>query len=166
MTFGYWLETVTDREVGTTNYRVGVYTPLAGARSGTINAAVTGSAMYQGPAAGLFAKREYHPESGGEIVVAGRFTARAELEVDFDRADFVDADGSIDGTISNFMHQGEAIDPRWMVKMSEGTVDADAAGGASFVSTAVKQADGSHWTGDSTGITLTTTILRRSTKPR
>ena len=131
---------------GTTAYRAGVYFPIAGSRTGDINTVnVTGSATYTGPAAGLFAKREYDPDRAGTVETAGRFTAHAALTADFDAAQFTDpADGSISGTITNFMHDGNMIDPMWSVTMNEGVIEAT---GATFVSVPDKQTDGSHWTG-------------------
>ena len=148
LTFGYWLEEVTDA-AGTTAYRAGVYYPAAGSRTGQIAATVTGEATYTGPAAGLFAKREYDPEGGGTVETAGQFTADATLTADFDRAQFAGADGSVSGTITNFMHDGSMIDPMWSVTMKEGTIDADAAGGAIFESNSANQTagDGSQWRG-------------------
>ena len=41
---------------------------------------VTGTADYAGPAAGIFARRAYDPESGGDVETAGRFTADADTQ--------------------------------------------------------------------------------------
>ena len=80
---------------------------------------------------------------------AGRFTADASLTADFDAADFT-SDGSVSGTITNFMHAGSAIDSEWSVTMTEGNITA--AGGA-FASNPDKQAlgDRSVWTGTFNG---------------
>ena len=48
------------------------------------------------------------PRAGVTVETAGRFTADATLTADFDAADH-----SIDGSITNFMHAGSAIDPEW-----------------------------------------------------
>ena len=180
MAFGYWVETTTDNSNnGLTAYEVGVYN-LASGRTGPILApsrvtgstlpGVTGSATYAGPAAGVFARRAYHPEGGGTVETAGRFTADATLMADFDLSD-----ADISGTITNFMHNGEMIDPAWTVTMTEGDIDLSgsttfvttatataAAGdvlsddfpniGGTFVSNPANQSpavggDGSHWTG-------------------
>ena len=148
LTFGYWVETTTDNINDKTTYRVGVtHTPTHTAPNpgADIAATVTGNATYTGPAAGVFARRAYDPESGGDVETAGRFTADAELVADFDAADL-----SIDGTISNFMHAGSEIDDEWMVTMSEGVITAT---GSTFASDPAKQADGdgSVWTGQFNG---------------
>ena len=148
LTFGYWLEEVMDA-TGTTAYRAGVYYPVAGSMTGSIGETVKGEATYTGPAAGVFAKREYDPDSGGTVETAGRFTARASLTADFDMGDM-----DINGKITDFMHDGSMIDPMWAVTMKEGMIDANgddnvADDGATFVSDPTKQAagDGSQWTG-------------------
>ena len=158
LAFGYWLETTMDNGNGVTSYEVGLYTLLNGnepstglyvdtSGDGTIQTDGTdgtnkrGSATYTGPAAGLFTRRAYDPESAGVVEVAGRFTADASLTADFDTGDM-----DIDGMITNFMHAGEAIDPAWSVTMSEGDI---APATATFVSNPTNQGlgDGSTWTG-------------------
>ena len=76
---------------------------------------------------------------------AGRFTADATLTADFDAADL-----SIDGTVTNFMHAGSAIDSDWTVTMSEGAITPT---GGLFASVPAKQTagDGSVWTGQFNG---------------
>ena len=154
MTFGYWVETTTDNNNGRTTYEVGTYNLHLGpaTRMGDILATVTGSATYSGPAAGVFARRAYDPEGGGTVETAGRFTADAMLTADFDTTD-----SDISGTITNFMHAGEMIDPQWMVTMTEGDISldggdpaaTDATNGGTFMSNSANQAsgDGSVWSG-------------------
>ena len=164
LTFGYWVETTTDNVNGKTTYRIGVShtpthttdplrtdndidldDPATDAAEG-----VSGTATYAGPAGGMFARRAYDPESGGDVETAGRFTAKASLTADFDRADL-----SIDGMITDFMHGGSEIDPEWSVVMSEGVITATtgAIPGGTFASDSVKQGlgDGSVWSGTFNG---------------
>ena len=144
LAFGYWVETTTDMINDKTTYRVGV-TQMSVGPGIEIPTMVTGNATYKGPAAGMFARRAYDPESGGNVETAGRFTADATLTADFDEADL-----SIDGSITNFMHGGSAIDSDWSVTMSEGKINRT---NALFESDSIKQAtgDGSVWTGQFNG---------------
>ena len=166
LAFGYWVETTTDMVNDKTTYRVGV-TQMRGGPATAIPATaiattVTGNATYKGPAAGMFARRAYDPESGGDVETAGRFTADATLTADFDAADL-----SIDGTVTNFMHAGSAIDSDWTVTMSEGVITPT---GGLFASDPAKQTvgDGSVWTGqfnghyaaDNTGTPVNETTLK------
>ena len=170
LTFGYWVETTTDKVNGKTTYRVGVgHTPThthANAGDPSLSQRLrrfSGNATYKGPAAGIFARRAYDPESGGTVETAGRFTADATLMADFDTTDHP---GGIDGSITNFMHAGSAIDPEWSVVMTEGDITAT---GAVFASNPAKQAlgDGSVWAGEFNGhYASDNTAVRRSTSFR
>ena len=148
LAFGYWIETTTDMINDKTTYRVGV-TQMSVGPTMDILVSVTGNATYKGPAAGVFARRAYDPESGGTVETAGRFTADATLTADFDAAD---RSTGIDGTITNFMHGGSEIDSDWAVTMSEGVIE-DPGNAGLFTSDPTKQAagDGSVWTGQFNG---------------
>ena len=142
LVFSYWVETTIDMINDETTYTVGV-THMGVGPAPNIGAMVAGNATYMGPAAGIFARRAYDPESGGDVETAGRFTADATLTADFDDGDLV-----VDGTIDNFMHAGSAIDSEWMVTMTEGMITRD---GAAFVSNPLKQTDDSVWSGQFNG---------------
>ena len=147
LTMGHWVRTVTTD--GKPAYTVGVFVNSgsgAAALDGNVNLA-TGSAMYVGPAVGLFSKREHAPGGDGAITMSGQFTADANLVADFglDATDF----GFVNGTIDNFMHRGTAIDSDWEVTMTRAEIsdgDADAAAGT-FGQTGGAANDGSNWAG-------------------
>ena len=114
LTLGHWVRTTTDSDGST--YMVGVFangTP-ANALTERCRTVVTGTAEYAGPAIGLFSKREYAAGGKGDVTMTGQFTAAANLVANFD----VPApDGSITGTIGDFMHRGAVIDEDWKVSM-------------------------------------------------
>ena len=148
LAFGYWVETTTDMINDKTTYRVGVTQMRVGPTMDLL-VSVTGDATYKGPAAGVFARRAYDPESGGDVETAGRFTADATLTADFDAAD---RSTGIDGKITNFMHGGSEIDSDWEVTMTEGVIE-DPGNAGLFTSDPTKQAagDDSVWTGQFNG---------------
>ena len=96
LTFGYWVETTTDTSttrprtepvwsyVYTHSPQISVYHLLDG-YSWTRRSSARPVTI---PAAGIFARRAYDPESGGDVETAGRFTADASLTADFDARTF------------------------------------------------------------------------------
>ena len=114
--FGYWVMTEEDED-GETTYMVNTFhrgEDLYGDVS-----RVEGSATYAGGAAGLFTKREFSSGGMGELVGAGRFTAKANLTAYFGGGDIgTNKQFTIDGDITDFMHNGEPIDNSWMVSLA------------------------------------------------
>ncbi|MDE2789055.1 MAG: hypothetical protein OXI81_01345 [Paracoccaceae bacterium] len=72
---------------------------------------VTGTAKFKGPATGLFARKYFDGDGKATPILSGIFTADAELMANFD-------DDEINGSISNFMHGGSAIDPDWKLLLN------------------------------------------------
>ena len=71
--------------------------------------AATGSATYQGPAAGRYAV--YEPDTGDSSI--GSFTASATLQADFDAT----PDNTVSGMITGFSN-----DPGWSLALKRGTI--------------------------------------------
>ena len=142
LTLGHWVRTTTDSDGST--YMVGVFANGTPANALTDVGVVTGTAEYAGPAIGLFSKREYAAGGKGDVTMTGQFTAAANLVANFD----VPApDGSITGTIGDFMHRGAVIDEDWKVSMKRTAIS-----GGAFTQEGATGTDGSVWAGNFYGV--------------
>ncbi len=111
--FGWWLHQDANGP------EVDVFHGVTGlaAADGTSFPALGGTATYRGSAAGKYA---IDPVAPGTYASGGHWTADATLTANFedpDVADPVAANGSISGTIDNFMSDGEAMD--WSVSLGD-----------------------------------------------
>ena len=109
MTFGYWV-TAPDEGTGAAHhYMVGTFAEPITAAATNITSTMTGSANYEGSAAGVYAQKAH----SGTAARSGSFTADAQLDVNF-----LDAStgGYISGTIDNFMENGESLG-KWSVHL-------------------------------------------------
>ena len=114
--FGYWVQT-TEGPDGATSYEVDAF--YRGEEAYGNVGALEGTASYTGRAGGLFTKRALSATGPGDLEAAGRFTADADLKAYFGgNLIGTDLQDSIGGTITNFQHDGNVIDPLWRVPLN------------------------------------------------
>jgi hypothetical protein len=108
MTFGYWV-TAPDEGTGAAHhYMVGTFAaPVVPVH---ITDPMSGSASYEGSAAGVYAEKAH----SGNTARSGSFTADAQLTADFD--DATSDNAHISGTIDNFMENGESLG-KWSIHL-------------------------------------------------
>ena len=107
MALGYWMTKNEDGEVETVMVAADGKGGDAAYNTSTLNA-LLGTATFEGIAVGKYTHKTVNDITGGH------FNADAELVADFDNAD--DA-GTLTGTISNFMQDGESIGEGWKVEL-------------------------------------------------
>lgn len=117
--FGSWLSLPNDAADG--EYVWGVFA------DGPANTLLTesqiqgniGTAVFQGPATGLYAKGEYGGTGSSRAVVSGEvgsFTAQARLDADFGSG--TSAIAGVDGRITNFRENGQSLGS-WSLTLEE-----------------------------------------------
>ena len=104
-TFGYWMESTTNRRTGVMTHEVQTFSDGMGDTAGDLST-IEGTATYFGAAAGVYVKKDGVGES--HRVTNGAFTAEALLTATFGEPTGTDklgddAEDVITGTISNFM---------------------------------------------------------------
>ena len=125
LSFGYWLNTPTTGDPSVTVFAFGgnQLTDATGAYlsdtgSGT---AIQGTATYEGPAAGKFAKTTASQQTGKAVATqAGLFMADANLTASFSGPNVSANDQfTLSGTVDNFRNQadGSMIAPNWSVTL-------------------------------------------------
>ena len=118
LAFGYWLrETTTDDK---TTYGVGTFANGATPMALSVVQALTGKAVYQGPAAGRYGLKTL--DSSGQEVSGGRkvgeFTADAKLTANFGGTSVAADDAySITGTVTGFKDGETAIPGKWTLNL-------------------------------------------------
>jgi hypothetical protein len=129
--FGYWLQ-ATEDEDGEVTYAVLAF--AEGNRDYGTVIDVEGTAVYAGPATGLYVRTTYDPNGKETPVASGQFTARATLTATFGQVEDTTNNNlgtipanllnSITGMVSNFMNSdGEMIDDAWEVEFMKGAID-------------------------------------------
>ena len=125
LAFGYWLQGTTVR--GNTTYKIGTFAtgsmPFAGTDFAAAIMALTGSATYSGPAAGMFVmKTDIDGDSKGPVATeAGKFTADTELTAKFGDATATPDDFTISGTVENFQltnHDDTSVANDWSLNLN------------------------------------------------
>ncbi len=124
--YGWWMDR-NNADGGYSVVLVADTTAVADANAPEDASAVTGTATYEGGAAGLYALYSTVPKAHE----SGDFTADVTLEANFDT-------DRVSGTIDGFMMDGKSKD--WMVALQENT--GDPVNGRWFAGTAVWEIDG------------------------
>lgn len=123
LTYGFWLDTktkdgnVTEYETVQT-FAMSSLDPSAGLSS------VTGTATYEGGAAGVFVHETKKEDGTLDTATSGRFTADVSMKAYFEATTTRTA-GTIEGTISNFDLDG-GPDNSWNVNLSAAGIGTDA----------------------------------------
>ena len=85
-----------------------------------------GSAEYAGSASGLYVRKELTPDGNPEHLYHGQFTANAALTARFGGEEYGDdSNYEIEGSVTNFMDGGNAIDASWSVTLKDAPFDTD-----------------------------------------
>ena len=129
--WGYWLKQTADKDGAVTINEVETFAGATNDAStnayGTI-ASVTGVATYDGAAAGVYERKTGDMDGDTALAVSGAFTADASLSVVFaDDTLPVNQQGTLTGTIDNFMLDGEAH-ASWSVALEDDNITQDADG--------------------------------------
>ena len=120
LTYGFWLDTTTkDGEVA--SYDAVQTFARSSLPLSTDLASVTGTAKYEGDAAGVYFHETSKEDGTTDTATSGRFTADVALTARFDDADPLRKENTIEGAISNFDLEG-GQDNSWNVKVSA-TID-------------------------------------------
>ena len=119
MTYGFWLDTTTKDGKVTSYDTVQTFaTSSLGESTGLTDAAVTGTATYEGGAAGVYVHQTKKEDGTDDTVTSGRFTADVALKAYFDETALRN-ENTIEGTISDFDLVG-GPDNSWSVNVSAG----------------------------------------------
>ena len=127
--YGFWLQRTTDEDGATTYNEVQTFAGSSVADTGSV-ASVTGSATYEGGAAGVYVKNVFTSDGDIDTATSGHFTADAELTAYFGQTvndtgtpDVNEADqiapallNTLTGTIDNFNLSG-GEDNAWAVSL-------------------------------------------------
>jgi len=121
MILGYWMRMSTAADGKVTHSMRPIHDGLrdyADLTTGT--GGVVGTATYTGPATGLYMKKTLTPQGQPtDPFTSGQFTADAMLTARFGGPEVAaNHQWSIDGTISNFMDGGYAINDQWVVNLN------------------------------------------------
>ena len=102
LTYGFWLDTTTkDGAIASYDTVQTFATSSLDATTGTLDE-VTGTATYEGGAAGVYVHETKNDDGSLDTATSGRFTADVNLQADFDGLSPARTANSIQGTISNF----------------------------------------------------------------
>ena len=124
LNFGWWIKTPSEVDSGGDYvYDVEVFSRAVGTIRVDDLGLLTGTARYEGPAAGVYVNRT--GEGDSLAATHGTFTASAELVANFDKAD-ADATATLSGEVGAFSGGTEMDD--WSVKL--GAVDVATGSGA------------------------------------
>ena len=126
MSFGYWVQSTTDRD-GETTHGISTFTggtlfPAAATDGSTAISSLLGSATYTGQATGLYVKKTYNQTANNFTVnSSGQFVADAKLTANFGGNEFGDASNfEVDGTINGFKDMnGDSIDNNWEITLND-----------------------------------------------
>ena len=132
--YGAWLKRTADADGAITYNEVETFAGSSVAATGDVSS-VTGSATYEGGAAGVYVHSVSNPDGTEASATSGRFTADASLTAYFaqtvdDTTTPVDEAGqiapallnSISGTIDNFNLSGHDTGPGWSVSLEKGAI--------------------------------------------
>ena len=120
MHFGYWKNA--SMKDGKPVYMVNAFSggTMASTTTETTDSvqSIEGSAKYAGPASGQYVRKEVDSSANPTDLYHGQFTADANLTAYFGGDTVaVTKQGTIEGTIDNFMDGDTAIDPTWSVTL-------------------------------------------------
>ncbi len=101
LTYGFWLDTTT-KDGAIASYDTVQTFATSNLAAATSLGTVTGSATYEGNAAGVYVHETKNEDGSLDEAKSGRFTADVALKAYFDASTVPFADNSIHGTISNF----------------------------------------------------------------
>ncbi len=157
--YGFWLDTKT-KDGDVTEYEaVQTFAGSSLATSANLSA-VTGTATYEGDAAGVYVHETNNDDGTLHTATSGRFTADVALKAYFDATTTRTTD-TIEGTISNFdLEHGEAN--KWNVNVSAAGIDTDEGftGNASGMTGDTGSLSGRfHGTGDAVDETVAPPVL-------
>ena len=168
--FGYWMQE--QEATQGTKYGVGVF--AEGNQDYTVSriATLQGTATYEGPATGMYAKKDLSVE-GGEVVgtpsAVGQFSADASLTAHFGSTDSgTPVNGSdkispaealtVSGTIDNFMDAGgDMINANWSLSLDAAELDGVNTDGDAFNGDTTGTGGTGKWSGQFYGNPPTTT---------
>lgn len=95
----------------------------------TIVDTLEGMASYAGPATGKYVRKTFTVDGDPEHLYSGQFTADASLTAYFVGGDVPqNKHNSVEGTINNFMADGESIDDGWSVTLKSVVADGETTG--------------------------------------
>ena len=131
--YGFWLKRTTDADGAVTYDEVETFAGSSVPASGSGVGAVTGTASYEGGAAGVYVRETYDPADGSvDTATSGHFTADARLTATFGQVPVSDTDSTgtiapnllnqLFGTIDNFVLSG-GEENAWSVNLSSGAID-------------------------------------------
>ena len=122
LTYGFWLDTKT-KDGNVTQYETVQTFASSSLDPSTGLSTVTGTATYDGHAAGVYVHESKKEDGTLDTAMSGRFTADVSLKAYFDATTTRTAD-TIEGTISNFDLDG-GPDNTWNVNLSAASIDTD-----------------------------------------
>ena len=130
--FGYWLQKETDED-GETTYTASAFAGGKGLSDMATVRQLEGSATYEGPASGLFVRKTYDataddfvPSSSGQFTATANLTAYFAQKLEDGAGTIADSLlNSINGTVTDFMHNGQEIDSTWKVTLEKAEYGAD-----------------------------------------
>ena len=159
MTYGFWLDTTTkDGEIA--SYDTVQTFAMSSLTASTGLGSVTGTATYDGDAAGVYVHETKKEDGTLDTATSGRFTADVALTAYFDATTTRTAD-TIEGTISNFDLDG-GPDNSWSVSLAGTGIDTDAGftGNASGMTGDTGSLSGRfHGAGDATDATVAPPVV-------
>ena len=125
--YGFWLKRTADADGAITYDEVETFAGSSVAASGDV-AAVTGTASYEGGAAGVYVRETYKATDGSvDTATSGHFTADVALTATFGQTAEMDIApnrlNSLTGDITNFVLSGGEANA-WAVNLASGTIDA------------------------------------------
>ena len=116
LTWGFWLDTTT-KDGAIASYDTVQTFATSSLPAETTLGDVTGTASYEGDAAGVYVHETSKEDGTVDTAISGRFTADVALTANFDDADPLRKENTISGTISNFDLDG-GPDNSWNVSVS------------------------------------------------
>ena len=120
--YGFWLKKTTDKDGVLTYNEVETFADSRLNESGSIGA-VTGTAMYEGGAVGVYVKNVYNSDRTLDTATSGHFTADVNIMAYFGGGDVAaNKHNTIEGTIDKFMLSG-GEENSWSVALKSSTSD-------------------------------------------
>ena len=123
LTYGFWLDTTT-KDGKITSYDTVQTFATSSLDASTGLSSVTGTAKYEGDAAGVYVHETKKEDGTLDTATSGRFTADVALSAYF-TGNPLRTDGTIEGTVSNFDLDGGQAN-NWNVKLSATGITTDA----------------------------------------
>ena len=159
LTYGFWLDTKT-KDGNVSEYEVVQTFATSSLTASTGLSSVTGTATYEGGAAGVYVHETSNEDGTRDTATSGRFTADVAMTAYFTTTNPTKVAGSLEGTISNFDLDGGPANS-WNVNVSAASItNGTFTGNASGMSGDNGSLSGTfHGTGDADDATVAPPVL-------